>query len=73
LPESAELDRDLATVIEAWPALPDAVRAGILTMVRANQPEAIGKKAKYLTVNPASPVAANEEGCKQGAAAHVSQ
>ena len=29
------VDPDLAAVIEAWPKLPEAVRAGILAMVRA--------------------------------------
>jgi hypothetical protein len=28
-------DRDLATIVDAWPALPDAIRAGILAMVKA--------------------------------------
>jgi hypothetical protein len=27
-------DRDLLTVVEAWPELHDAVRAGIMAMVR---------------------------------------
>lgn len=28
-------DADLATVIEAWPGLPDAIKAGILAMIGA--------------------------------------
>jgi hypothetical protein len=28
-------DPDLAAVVEAWPSLPDAVRAGIIAMVRS--------------------------------------
>jgi hypothetical protein len=32
-PVSAPLDRDLAKIIEAWPTLPDPVRAGIVAMV----------------------------------------
>jgi hypothetical protein len=27
--------RDLAAVIDAWPALPEAIRAGIVAMVKA--------------------------------------
>jgi hypothetical protein len=30
-----QTDPDLAAVIDAWPALPEVVRAGILAMVRA--------------------------------------
>ncbi|MCH7685408.1 MAG: hypothetical protein IH899_01785 [Planctomycetes bacterium] len=33
--QSALMDPDLRAVIEAWPELPDAVKAGILAMVRA--------------------------------------
>jgi hypothetical protein len=28
-------DTDLASVVDAWPALPDAIRAGIAAMVKA--------------------------------------
>jgi hypothetical protein len=35
LPESAERDRDLATVIEALPTLPEVIRTGFLAMIRA--------------------------------------
>jgi hypothetical protein len=31
------IDPDLAAVIAAWPNLPNAVRAGILAMVKASQ------------------------------------
>ena len=31
------IDFDLTEVIERWPALPDAVRTGILAMVRATE------------------------------------
>ena len=31
-----EIEPDAAEVVEAWPALPPAVRAGILAMVRAS-------------------------------------
>src|SRR5262245_36308752 len=34
-PESTSIDPPLATIIDAWPTLPDAIRAGILAMVRA--------------------------------------
>lgn len=30
------LPDDLARVVEAWPTLPDAVKAGVLAMVRAS-------------------------------------
>jgi len=30
---------DLALVVEAWPELPEAVRAGILAMVKAAVPQ----------------------------------
>jgi hypothetical protein len=29
------IDRDLAAIIEAWAALPDAIKVGITAMVRA--------------------------------------
>jgi hypothetical protein len=29
------MDPDLASVIETWPSLPEAIRAGILAMVKA--------------------------------------
>lgn len=35
LEDSLAIDPDLAAVIDAWPDLPDAVRAGIVAMVRA--------------------------------------
>jgi hypothetical protein len=31
----SETDSDLAAVIEAWPKLPEALRAGFLAMVKA--------------------------------------
>jgi hypothetical protein len=34
-PQNAILDPELAAVVEAWPALPEAIRAGILAMIRA--------------------------------------
>lgn len=33
--QNGPLDPDLVVVAEAWPGLPDALRAGILAMVRA--------------------------------------
>jgi hypothetical protein len=34
-PTKSNIDTDLAAVIRAWPSLPEAIRAGILAMVRA--------------------------------------
>jgi hypothetical protein len=34
-PESRSIDPALATIIDAWPTLPEALRAGILAMIRA--------------------------------------
>jgi hypothetical protein len=34
-PESPQIDADLAAVNAAWPTLPEAIKAGILAMVRA--------------------------------------
>ncbi len=31
-------DRDLAAVVDAWPDLPEAIRAGIVAMVKAARP-----------------------------------
>ena len=31
----APIDADSATVVDAWPTLPEAVKAGVLAMVRA--------------------------------------
>ena len=31
----ARIDADLALVIDAWPTLPEAIKAGILAMVQA--------------------------------------
>jgi hypothetical protein len=35
LARESQNDPDLARVVEAWPALPEAIRAGIVAMVRA--------------------------------------
>lgn len=34
-PANPNIDTSLAMVIDAWPTLPEALRAGILAMVRA--------------------------------------
>jgi hypothetical protein len=34
-PEKAAIDPALASLIDAWPTLPEPIRAGILAMVRA--------------------------------------
>jgi len=33
---STEIDPKLATIINAWPMLPEAIRAGIVAMVKAS-------------------------------------
>jgi hypothetical protein len=33
--DSKNIDADLAEVVDSWPALPVAIRAGIMAMVRA--------------------------------------
>jgi len=33
--QTAFADPDLAAVVEAWPSLPEAIKAGILAMIRA--------------------------------------
>lgn len=35
--DSPEIDPELAKVMGAWPDLPDAIKAGILAMVKANE------------------------------------
>jgi hypothetical protein len=42
----AEKDPDLALVLNAWPALPDALRAGIVAMVKAAGIAPAGKTGK---------------------------
>ena len=32
---NANIDPELASLIDAWPTLPDAIRVGIMAMVRA--------------------------------------
>ena len=39
----APSDPDLAELIDAWPTLPEAIRAGILAMVRAISPHFAGE------------------------------
>lgn len=38
-------DPDLAAVVEAWPILPDAIRAGVMALVRSSA-ESSGKRPK---------------------------
>jgi hypothetical protein len=33
--DSCQTDPDLARIVDAWPTLPEAVRAGIVAMVKA--------------------------------------
>jgi hypothetical protein len=37
LARETPIDPDLAQIVESWPRLPEAIRAGILAMVRASQ------------------------------------
>ena len=37
--DTCQTDLDLARIVDAWPMLPEAVRAGILAMVKAALPE----------------------------------
>jgi hypothetical protein len=41
-PDSGPIDHGLAEVIDAWPTLPEAVRADVLAMVREAQADAAG-------------------------------
>jgi len=34
-PQTTAIDPSLAAIIDAWPMLPEAIRAGILALVRA--------------------------------------
>jgi hypothetical protein len=36
--ESGEVDADLTAVVDAWPELPEAIKAGIVAMIRAARP-----------------------------------
>jgi hypothetical protein len=36
-PKETPIDLGLKTVVEAWPTLPEAIKAGILAMIRAAQ------------------------------------
>ena len=38
-PQTTDSDPDLAKVTDAWPTLPEAVKAGIVAMVKAVRPE----------------------------------
>jgi hypothetical protein len=38
--DTRQTSLDLNAVIDAWPTLPDAIRAGIMAMVRASKPTA---------------------------------
>ena len=38
--EKAPVDPDLARLIDGWPGLPEAAKAGIVAMVRAYDPKA---------------------------------
>jgi hypothetical protein len=36
--DTCKTDPTLATVVDAWPDLPEAIKAGIMAMVRAARP-----------------------------------
>ena len=40
--ENAPIDPELAAVVDAWPALPEAIKAGILAMVTAARRDSAG-------------------------------
>jgi hypothetical protein len=35
LHDTCQTDPDLARIVDAWPSLPDAIKAGILAMIEA--------------------------------------
>jgi hypothetical protein len=39
LPQKTEFPPDLAAIVDAWPELPEAIRAGILAMEKAASAE----------------------------------
>jgi hypothetical protein len=39
-PDFEQIDPDLQSILDAWPTLPEAVRAGILAMIGACKPDA---------------------------------
>jgi hypothetical protein len=43
-PDTRQSDPDLTLVIERWEALPDAIRAGIVAMVRAASPRSSNRR-----------------------------
>ena len=42
-PDSAQTDPDLRRLVDAWPTLPDAVKADILGMIEADTPDRGGR------------------------------
>ena len=36
-PQAAQMAPDLAKIVDAWPELPEAIRAGILAVVKASR------------------------------------
>jgi len=36
-PQAAQMAPDLAEILDAWPELPEAIRAGILAVVKASR------------------------------------
>ena len=36
-PQAAQMAPDLAEIVDAWPELPEAIKAGILAMVKASR------------------------------------
>ena len=44
--DARQTNSELAAVIDAWPTLPEAIRAGIVAMVRASSPTTEGHERR---------------------------
>jgi len=55
-PPAVPLPPDLADVVNAWPNLPDAIKAGILAMVRAFHPARCPSQPEHTTGDGPAPI-----------------